>query len=282
MLGTLYNEILYRPLLNLLVELYNIFGDFGIAIIIVTVIVRAILYPVAKKSLEHQKQLKKIQPKMKELQEKHKDDKEKLTAEMMALYKEHNFNPASGCLPMIVQLIILIALYRVFIAGISLDSNHLYSFVTHPVKLDTSFLGLFDLGTKSMNVNFGELFKGDFAKGLQILNWGGVILAVAAGASQFFQTKLMIATKEKKKEEETNDSRPTTNDKGQKDKDGMPDMAEALNKQMLYFFPLMTIYIGVILPAGLALYWVVSTALLIGQQYILDRNDNSEELRKKS
>lgn len=268
MLGTLYHEILYRPLLNLLVFLYNIFGDFGIAIIIVTVIVRAILYPVAKKSLEHQKQLKKIQPKMKELQEKHKDDKEKLTQEMMALYKEHNFNPASGCLPMIIQLIILIALYRVFIAGISLDANHLYSFVTHPIKLDTTFLGLFDLGSKSVEVNFGELFKGSFAKGLHILNWGGVILAVAAGAAQFFQTKLMIVTKEKHKETEKPQEKPAD-----KKPDGMPDMAEALNKQMLYFFPFMTIYIGVILPAGLALYWVVSTALLIGQQYLLDREE---------
>lgn len=199
MLGTLYNEILYRPLLNLLVGLYNIFGDFGIAIIVVTVIVRAILYPVAKKSLEHQKQLKKIQPKMKELQEKHKDDKEKLTQEMMALYKEHNFNPASGCLPMIIQFIILIALYRVFITGIDLDSNYLYNFITHPGKLNTSFLGLFDLGTKSMNVNFGDLFKGNFGKGLEIMNWGGVVLALLAGAAQFLQTKLMITTREKKK-----------------------------------------------------------------------------------
>lgn len=270
MLGTLYHEILYRPLLNLLVGLYNVFGDFGIAIIIVTVIVRAILYPVAKKSLEHQKQLKKIQPKMKELQEKHKDDKEKLTQEMMALYKEHNFNPASGCLPMIIQLIILIALYRVFIAGINLDANQLYSFVSHPAKLDTSFFGLFDLGNKSMNINFGEIFKGDFAKGLEIMNWGGVLLAVSAGAAQFFQTKLMIATREKKKGEEEKPA-PVKATAGKED--GMPDMAEALNKQMLYFFPLMTVYIGVILPAGLALYWVVSTALLIGQQYLLDREE---------
>ncbi|MFH1182790.1 MAG: YidC/Oxa1 family membrane protein insertase [Candidatus Moraniibacteriota bacterium] len=278
MLGTLYNEILYRPLLNLLVELYNIFGDFGIAIIVVTIIVRAILYPVAKKSLVHQKQLKKIQPKMKELQEKHKDDKEKLTAEMMALYKEHNFNPASGCLPMIIQFIILIALYRVFITGIDLDTNYLYDFVAHPGKLNTSFFGLFDLGTKSMNVNFGELFKGSFGKGLEILNWGGVVLAMLAGAAQFLQTKLMITTREKKKEEEKPQEKPAEKPakggsaSGGKS-DGMPDMAEALNKQMLYFFPLMTIYIGVILPAGLALYWVVSTALLIGQQYILDRED---------
>ena len=268
MLGTLYHEILYRPLLNLLVFLYNIFGDFGIAIIIVTVIVRLILYPIAKKSLEHQKALKKIQPKMKELQEKHKDDKEKLTAEMMALYKEHNFNPASGCLPMIVQFIILIALYRVFIAGINLDANQLYSFIAHPAKLDTSFFGLFDLGSKSMNVNFGELFKGSFAKGLEILNWGGVVLALLAGAAQFMQTKMMVAVQAKRKVEETKKDAPEKKD------EGAPDMAEALNKQMLYFFPLMTVYIGVILPAGLALYWVVSTALLIGQQYILDREES--------
>jgi YidC/Oxa1 family membrane protein insertase len=175
---------------------------------------------------------------------------------------------------MIIQFIILIALYRVFITGIDLDAKYLYDFVSHPGKLNTAFLGLFDLGTKSMNVSFGELFKGNFVKGLEILNGGGVILAVLAGATQFFQTKLMITTRDKKKEEEQPKEKPAKDGSASGGKeDGMPDMAEALNKQMLYFFPLMTVYIGVILPAGLALYWVVSTALLIGQQYLLDREE---------
>ncbi|MBM3256189.1 MAG: YidC/Oxa1 family membrane protein insertase [Candidatus Moranbacteria bacterium] len=277
MFGTLYNEILYRPLLNLLVFFYNIFGDFGIAIIAVTVIVRLILYPIAKQSLVHQKKLKQIQPKLKELQEKHKNDKEKLTQEMMALYKEHNFNPASGCLPMIVQIIIFIALYRVLIAGLgSLDQGQLYGFIPHPGKIDTGFLDLFDLGQKSANVNFSELIKLNLGKGIEILNAGGVVLALVAGAAQFFQTKHMMKMTEKKKQEArpTGSSGQAGNGKREAESPDMAgEMAEMMQKQMLYFFPLLTVFIGLTFPAGLALYWVTSTLLMIGQQHMLNRNE---------
>jgi len=269
----LYHEILYRPLLNLLIFFYNIFGDFGLAIIALTVLVRLVLYPVAKKSLEHQKKLRKIQPHMKELQAKHKDDKEKLTQEMMALYKEHEFNPASGCLPLIVQFIILIALYRVFINGISLDATQLYSWVGHPANFSTDFLGLFDLGQKSAEVNFGKLIKFE-SGGFAIMNIGGLILALMAGVAQFIQTKMTVAVQAKKKVVEEKNSETRKPDNSETDS-AMPDMTEMMNKQMLYFFPLLTVYIGLSFPAGLALYWTVSTLLLIGQQYILDRNDKA-------
>jgi len=266
----LYHQFLYQPLLNILILLYDFLGDFGLAIIGVTILVRLVLYPIAKKSLEHQKKLKKIQPKMKELQEKHKGDKEKLTAEMMALYKEHDFNPASGCLPLIVQFIILITLYRVFIAGISLDANQLYSWVPHPANFNTSFLGLFDLGQKSAEVNLGKLIRLDLS-GFTIVSIGGIFLALAAGAAQFVQTKMTVAIQAKKKAEDQS-AVPPISQLARKE-DAAPDMAEMMNKQMLYFFPLLTVYIGLSFPAGLALYWTVSTLLLIGQQWILDRED---------
>ena len=266
----LYHELLYRPLLNILVLLYDIFGDFGLAIIALTVIVRLILYPVAKKSLEHQKKLRKIQPHLKELQKKHKDDKEKLTQEMMALYKEHEFNPASGCLPLVVQFIILIALYRVFISCIHLDVSQLYSWVPHPANFSTNFLGLFDLGQKAAELNIGKLLKLD-SSGFVLTNWGGLVLALMAGAAQFVQTKMTVAIQAKKKAEIEKEEPEKEEEK--KDENAMPDMTEMMSKQMLYFFPLLTIYIGLSFPAGLALYWTVSTLLLIGQQWILDRKD---------
>lgn len=282
MLSNLYHEILYRPLLNLLVFLYNIFGDFGIAIIIVTVIVRVILYPIAKKTLEHQKALKKIQPKIKELQEKHKGDKEKLSIEMMSLYKEHNFNPASGCLPMIVQLIVLIALYRVFINVINLNPSELYNWVSHPEHLNTHFFGLIDLGQKSVNFNFSELAKFNLKEGIKVASFGGLILAIAAGASQFYQTKISILKREKS-EKESSGEKIKAEKKNDSKTEEMPDMTEIMNKQMLYFFPLLTVYIGLSFPAGLSLYWTVSTLLLIGQQWLLEKEDKkNEELIKKN
>lgn len=267
----LYHQFLYQPLLNILILFYDFLGDFGLSIIALTVLVRLILYPIAKKSLEHQKKLRKIQPKMKELQQKHKDDKEKLTQEMMALYKEHEFNPASGCLPLIVQFIILIALYRVFISGIHLDSSQLYSWVPHPTNFSTSFLGLFDLGQKAAEVHLGKLIRFD-SSGFTLLNIGGIILAFMAGIAQYVQTRMTVAIQAKRKTEETEEvSEQSQEDK--KNDGGMPDMTEMMNKQMLYFFPLLTIYIGLSFPAGLALYWTTSTLLLIWQQWILDRND---------
>ncbi len=267
-----YHEVLFRPLLNLLVFFYDIFGDLGFAIIALTILIRLILYPIAKKSLEHQQSLKKIQPKIKALQEKHKGgDKEKLTAEMMELYKEHNFNPASGCLPMIVQLVILLTLYRVFMGGLHLDSNQLYSFVAHPAHLDTSFLGILDLSQKSMEIHFAEMFKQGINKEtLHVISYYGVFLALMASVLQFIQTRMTIRkTIEQKAEEKAKEAVEKKNEK--KKEDSPFDMTEAMNTQMLYFFPLLTFYIGVNFQSGLSLYWTVSTLLLVLQQYILNK-----------
>ena len=117
---------------------------------------------------------------------------------MMALYKEHEFNPASGCLPLVVQFIILIAIYRVFISGIHLDVSQLYSWVPHPANFSTNFLGLFDLGQKAAELNIGKLLKLD-SSGFVLTNWGGLVLALMAGAAKFVQTKMTVAIQAKKK-----------------------------------------------------------------------------------
>jgi len=98
-ISLLYNEILYRPLFNGLIFLYNIIPghDFGVAIIILTVIVRAILYPFSQKMIKSQRELQLLQPKIKEIQQKYKDNKEKQSQALMELYKTHKVNPASGC-----------------------------------------------------------------------------------------------------------------------------------------------------------------------------------------
>ena len=177
---------------------------------------------------------------------------------------------------MIVQIIIFIALYRVLIAGLgNLDQEQLYGFIPHPGKIDTSFLNLFDLSQKSANLSFSELIKLNLGKGIEILNTGGVILALIAGASQFFQTKHMMKMMEKKKKEETlNEKEKGKEEKEEKkEPDFSTEMGEAMQKQMLYFFPFLTVFIGLTFPAGLALYWVTSTLLMIGQQWILNRED---------
>ncbi|MEK7193751.1 MAG: YidC/Oxa1 family membrane protein insertase [Patescibacteria group bacterium] len=171
MISTLFNEILYRPLLNALVFLYNTisFGDLGVAIILLTILIRLILFPLFYKGAKDQAIIQRLAPKIKEIQKNHKEDKQKQATAMMELYKQHKVNPLSGFLLLLIQLPILIALYWVFLKGLSEQSfNILYSFVSRPDTLDHYFLGLIDLSAKN------------------------IIVVVAAALVQYFQGKLSL------------------------------------------------------------------------------------------
>lgn len=244
-----FHAVIYQPLYNALILLYDFIPDLGAGIIILTVIIRLILLPIAKKQIESQKRMNEIQPEMKKIQEKYKNDRQKQGAEMMALYKKYNINPASGCLPLIIQIIFLIALYRVFIAGISSADNFslLYPFVKNPGQLNTLAFGFLDL-TKS---NF--------------------VLAAIAAALQFWQTKMMMSKK--------NALMPKV---AEKKEDGEPDFAQMMQKNMLYMAPIMTLIIGIKFPAGLPLYWITTTLFMIVQQYyILKTEKPIQALDKK-
>lgn len=240
----LFHAIVYQPILNVLIFLYNTvsFQDFGVAIAVTTVFLKFILVPISKKQIESQKKMQELQPQIKELQNKYKDNKEKQTKELMELYKRNKANPLSGCLPLIVQFIFLIAIYRVLFnisnAGLVVSGDELYSFVTNPGQINKVFLGMIDL-TKP-----------------------NIVLALLAAASQYFQTKMLMETK---KEEET--AQPS---KGGR-KDDKPDFASMMTKQMLYLGPFLTFFIGVKFPAGLALYWLVSTLFMLGQQVYISK-----------
>src|SRR6185369_11791194 len=135
MLYTIYNTIIYRPLLNLLVFFHNVIPghDIGVVIILLTILIRLALAPSFHKSLKSQKAMNDLQPKLNELREKHKENKEAQAKAMMELYKEHKINPFASCLPLLIQLPLLLALNQVFRAA--LGTGHiegLYSFVHAP------------------------------------------------------------------------------------------------------------------------------------------------------
>ena len=115
----LFNVILYQPLYNILIWFYNVIPghDIGLAILAVTILVKLILLPFSFQSVRSQKAMQELQPKLEALKNKFKGEKEKLAAETMKLYKENKVNPFSGCLPLLIQLPILIALYQVFLKG---------------------------------------------------------------------------------------------------------------------------------------------------------------------
>jgi len=234
----LFHSIIYQPIYNALIFLYNIVPghDLGVAIILLTIIIRVILYPLAKKQIESQKKMQEIQPEIKKLQEKYKGDKEKQGKELMRFYKEKKVNPASGCLPLVVQIIFIIALYQALVAGINFsECKGLYSFVACPATIKTGFLGILDLAKPS------------------------IVLAILTAAAQFVQTKMMMGTIK---------SAPTS---------GKGDFAQTMNKQMLYLGPLLTLFIGARFPAGLPLYWLVMTLFMIAQQYWVMGHETKKE-----
>lgn len=230
----LYEAIAYNPIYNTLISFYNIipYKDFGIAIILTTLLIRFIIYPISKKQITSQKKLQELQPKIKEVQEKFKDNKEEQAKRMMSLYKEHGVNPVSGCLPIIVYLIVFIAIYQAIIhianAQFSADPSHLYSFVANPGSINHLFLNVLDL-TKP-----------------------NILLAIITAIAQYFQMKMILGNQKAPALAET--------------KGDMADFATIMNKQMLYIAPAATLFIGVTFPAALSLYWLTSTLFMLAQQ----------------
>lgn len=235
--------ILYQPLFNSLVLLYNYLPghDFGIAIIALTLIIRIILFPISIKAVKSQKGLQKIQPKMQEIQKKYKDDKEKQAKEILDLYKSEKINPFSALLLAIIQLPILIALYRVFWGGLNpKELSGLYKFVLNPGHINALFLHIVDLSKPNL------------------------IFAILAGLVQYFQTKMLL---------------PKTNPQNTV-KNGNADFSQVMQKQMTYFFPVFTVIILVSLPSALGLYWVASGLFSIIQQYFLLKDNKKTETIK--
>ena len=141
---------LYQPLFNILVLLSFLFaGNLGLAIIALTILIRLVLFPSFKKTLEISKAQQDLQPEIEQIRKKYKDDKKKQSEAMMKLFQENKVNPFSSCLPTIVQLIILISLYSELRQGISVEmfDEHLWAFIPRPEHINSSFL-IFDL-TKS-------------------------------------------------------------------------------------------------------------------------------------
>lgn len=167
-MSALFNELLYRPVFNLLIFLYNIIPgqDFGIAIIVLTILIKVVFLPLSLKMLRSQKQMSDIQPKVKEIQDQLKDDKQQQAQAIMKLYRENNVNPLSGCLPLLIQIPILLAVYKVLASGFEPSMMDLiYNFVSRPETLNPISFGFLDLSLRNP------------------------VLAVISGTFQFFQMK---------------------------------------------------------------------------------------------
>ena len=234
MFAEIYQTVLYQPIFNLLVFFYNLLGDTGVAIILLTIVIKIILSPFFVQSIKSQRAMQAIQPKLEALKEKYKDNKEKLGPAIMELYKKEKVSPFSSCLPLLIQLPFLIAVFQVFQKGLVDGSfNLLYPFITNPGSLNPLAFGFLNVAQKN------------------------IPLAILAGLAQFWQSKMMLGK--------------------QQIKANQSPFASSMNKQMTYLMPLFTVFIGASLPAGLTLYWFLTTLLGALQQLVIFKKLNKKE-----
>ncbi len=237
---TLYYVIFYKPLFNLLVFLYNVLPghDIGIAIILLTIIIKILLLPLSWQATRSQKALQDIQPKINEIKEKYKYDKETQAKKLMELYKKEKVNPLSSCFPLLIQFPFLIALFQIFKEGFKPESlKNVYPFIHRPESLNPYFLHTINLAQPNV--------------------W----LALLAGLAQYWQTKMLFHNP------------PAVKGEGSKD-EGLMAM---MNKQSMYLMPLFTVFIGLKFPGGLTLYWLVTTLLMGLQQKIIFHRMNKKK-----
>lgn len=250
----IWDQFLIVPLLNSLVAFYSFTGNLGVAIILLTVVLRVLMTPLVLPSLRMSKKMQELAPEITKLKVQYKDDKQGLMLAQAQLYKSHGANPASGCLPQVVQLVILIALFNVFNSVLATSNGDLaeklnpklYSFnqISPSTHLSNRFLYL-------------DLLKHDTipVAGLPF-ELPGIFLLLSA-LVQFLNSKMVapVVSAEKKIAEKTSTS--------------TDDTMVQVQQQMLFMFPIMTIIIGYRFPSGLVLYWFVFSAVSIVQQYLV-------------
>lgn len=243
-MSSLFHEVLYRPLFNALILFYEALPgrDLGLAIILLTVLVRLVLSPLLLKQLRSQRALAALQPKMAEIRSNTKDQAEQ-SRRLLALYKDHGVNPASGCLPLLVQLPVLWAMFAVLRQGLEPNAlSALYGFVPHPGMVDPVAFGVLNLAQTAFQRDGGTLS----------IAWSAVALALATGMVTYWQMRLT----------------PTAQPKHSKadDKTSAEQMMHRMSRQMMFLMPLMTIYFALVFPAGLSLYWFITTFVAVAQQ----------------
>ncbi|RJQ38439.1 membrane protein insertase YidC [Candidatus Microgenomates bacterium] len=258
-MGDIFNTLLVYPIINILVAIYqglsvlHVPFALGFSIIILTIIIRLILYPLTGAQLKSSKKMQDIAPHLSKLKEKHKGDAKRLQAETMRLYKEHGVNPLAGCLPVFIQLPIIWALYTVLQKVVSFNPNVVVAEV-NKIVYQIDFLKL----SKPWDTYFFGLPLGQNPSSL-ISTIGPIILLVPilTGVFQFIQSKMLIAKKPQ--------SAVAVNDKAKKG--GGEDFAAAFQTQSLYIFPVMIGFFSYTFPIGLSLYWNTFTLFGILQQY---------------
>lgn len=240
-MAALFHTAIYEPIYNALAFVVSIVpgGDIGVGIIIITIIVRIILFPLSLSAIKSQIAMKRIDPALKEIREKYKDDKEAVGRKTMELFKENKINPLAGFLLILIQLPVIIGLYMVLQAEatqVSFAPALLYPFVHVPAQTSLLFLGILDLTGKSL------------------------LLAVIVAATQFIYARLLAPAKTASVSKSA-DKKPSFQE----------DFASSMQMQMQYVFPLLIGGIAYFTSAAIALYFVASNVFSILQELVVQK-----------
>lgn len=231
----LWDTVLYRPLLNALAALVSVIpgGDVGIAVIVLTILVKLALFPLSERQIRNQVAMGILTPEIDKIKKSgaSKEEQARLTFE---LYKKHKANPFSGCLLLIPSLVIIIALYQLFFHGINFQNGVLYSFVQAPEHINMLFLGIIDLTKASL------------------------VLAVLAGISQYLQAYFMPKIPV---------SSAVSPDSFQ------ANFTKSMNMQMKYVFPFIIAFIAYKYSGVVALYLITSNLFALGQQIYVSKTE---------
>ncbi len=219
---------------NSLLYLNGVFGSAGWALIVFTIIIRALILPLTLPSIKSSQKIKKLQPELDKIKEKYKNDQQGFALAQSQLYKSYNINPLAGCLPQILQLVILIVLYQSITRLFSQDSG-----------INFNFLWL-------------DLSKPD----------GKYIFPILAAATQFILS-LMVSPATQTRDIVPNKTQSDLLKKANEKEEDVAEMAASMQGQMMFMMPLMTGFIALKLPSGLALYWIIGTVFSIVTQYFI-------------
>src|SRR6266540_2428441 len=246
---TLWNTLLVHPVMNLTLLAYSFVHDFGLAVILVTIGIRIALYPLYVIQIRSQRAMQEVAPAMEELKKKYGKDRQRFSQEQMKLYNERGVNPAAGCLPLLLQMPLLVALYNSLLQlgcglgpppgnlcpGLSHDmvESVRYAFIGNPIPLG---------GTLDTTAHWLPWIT----EGLQHRD-PLFVIPVVAGLVQLVASVMAMPAKQVKSD----------------------DPAQRMTQSMAYTFPLITVVIGAQFPAGLTLYWIATTVFQIVQQYFV-------------
>ena len=265
--------------------LYNNLGNFGLAMIVFSIIVKLVLLPITIKQQRTMKKTAKVQKKLKEIQNKYKNNPEKLNQETIELYKREKMSPFSGCLGAIVQIILLFSVFYL-----------VRSPLTYMKKVDNSLIEQYKIeieeesstnnaypeisiikqkGSEDEKVYINMKFLGLDLSGVPIQDASDVkvfIIPALYVITTFFSMKLNSSINKKKEKENL-----ITDGKEQTKEEELPNPMEQANKNMMYIMPIMSISIALVAPLGLALYWLVNNILMIIERLILNKVIKEEE-----